>query len=306
MPEQLSLMLEAAATIAVEPTRDVLVHGARARGVPKHKAVVHVRGVSASTLKRMLAFAEDALRYNQGPGRALDLTNTHGAGTNGPIGRGNLHADSKGVEDWHTKEHATWPHLMRALRAQREAEPRIAQARDLAEAYHYLHAYSFAYGSPADAPPALIAAIHAHIVALEGDPRQRRPHPPLAQPSRAAAAGPRERLPCPAPTSSDPRRRGTRPVSPAPRRPPRAPPRTRAVPSIADTRRDTSMSERNPPYQATPPTPSSRSTTQRPAHSHERARLPQRCRSERAGVDLVAEQKRRRSVSGSPVVSGSR
>ena len=167
---QLSLMLEAAPAIAVTPTRDVLVYGSRGRGVPKHKAVVQVAGVSASTLKRMLDFAEDALRYNQGPARTLDLTKTHGAGTNGPIGRGNLHADSKGVEDWHTKEHAGWPQLLRALRAQRGAEPRIAQARDLAEAYHYLHAYSFAYGTPADAPPALIAGIRAHIVALGGDP----------------------------------------------------------------------------------------------------------------------------------------
>lgn len=167
---QLSLMLEASAAIAVEPTRDVLVHGSRGRGVPKHKADVHVRDVSASTLKRMLAFAEDALRYNQGPARTLDLTATHGAGTNGPVGRGNLQADSKGVEDWHTKEHATWPQLLRALRAQREAEPHVAQARDLAEAYHYLHAYSFAYGSPADAPPALITSIRAHIVALGGNP----------------------------------------------------------------------------------------------------------------------------------------
>ena len=166
----LSLMLEASPAIAVTPTRDVLIHGSRGRGVPKHKAIVQVAGVSASTLKRMLDFAEDALRYNQGPCRALDLTTTHGAGTNGPIGHGNLHADSKGVEDWHTKEHATWPQLLRALRAQREAEPRIAQARDLAEAYHYLHAYSFAYGTPADAPPPLIAGIHAHIVALGGDP----------------------------------------------------------------------------------------------------------------------------------------
>jgi hypothetical protein len=122
--------------------------------VPKHKAVVQVAGVSASTLKRMLDFAEDALRYSQGPARTLDLTTTHGAGTNGPIGRGNLHADSKGVEDWHTKERATWPQLLRGLRAQREAEPRIAQARDLAEAYHYLHAYSFRLRHPGRrAPP---------------------------------------------------------------------------------------------------------------------------------------------------------
>ena len=148
----------------------MLIHGSRGRGVPKHTAAVQVAGVSASTLKRMLDFAEDALRYNQRPSRTLDLTTTHGAGTNGPIGRGNLHADSKVVEDWHTKEHTTWPQLLRALRAQREAEPCIAQARDLAEAYHYLHAYSFAYGTPADAPPALIAGIRAHILALGGDP----------------------------------------------------------------------------------------------------------------------------------------
>jgi hypothetical protein len=159
----------------------------------------------------MLALAEDALRYNQAASAAIDLTTTRGAGTNGPICRGNLHAKSRGVEDWHTKERATWPQLLRALRAQREAEPRVAQARDLAEAYHCLHSYAHVYGTPADLPPTLLASIHAQIVALGGRPRRRRPHP-LIRPLRPRASRSR-------PDVEDPdrsaRRRGTRPVSPA-------------------------------------------------------------------------------------------
>jgi hypothetical protein len=114
MAEQLSLMLEASPAIAVAVTRDVLLYGARARSVRPTRAVVQVPCVSASTLKRMLALAEDALRYNQAASAAIDLTNTRGAGTNGPIGRGNLHANSRGIEDRHTKERATWPQLLRA------------------------------------------------------------------------------------------------------------------------------------------------------------------------------------------------
>jgi hypothetical protein len=59
---------------------------------------------------------------------------------------------------------------LRALRAQREAEPHVAQARDLAQAYHYLRDYAHAYGTPADAPPRLLAAIREEITALGGNP----------------------------------------------------------------------------------------------------------------------------------------
>ena len=61
-------------------------------------------------------------------------------------------------------------HPRKHRRAQREDEPHIARARDLAHAYHYLSYYSRAYGTPADAPPALIASLRASIEELGGDP----------------------------------------------------------------------------------------------------------------------------------------
>jgi len=171
MTEQLSLFAEAtAAPVDVAVTRDVRIDGARAGAIPKHKTVVHVAGFEPATLARMLALAEDALRYNQCPTARLDIRPTRGTGTNGPVGRGNLMADSRGVHDWRTGQQATWSQLLRALRAQREQEPHVAQARDLAEAYQYLDYYRRAYGTPADAPPQLLASIRDEIRALGGDP----------------------------------------------------------------------------------------------------------------------------------------
>jgi hypothetical protein len=79
-------------------------------------------------------------------------------------------ADSRGVHDWMNGQEATWSQLLRALRAQREQEPHVAQARDLAEAYHYLDYYRRAYGTPADASHRLLASIRDEIRALGGDP----------------------------------------------------------------------------------------------------------------------------------------
>jgi len=79
-------------------------------------------------------------------------------------------ADGKGIRDFRTGESATWPQLLRALAAQREDEPHVARARDLAEAYHYLSYYSRAYGTPADAPPRLLENLRMAIGELGGDP----------------------------------------------------------------------------------------------------------------------------------------
>jgi hypothetical protein len=170
MQQQLSLLAEASTPITVAATRAVLIYGARAPEVPRHQAAVQLPGVRPATLARMLALAEDALRYNQAPTATLNLADRRGAGSNGPIGTGNLHADSNGIEAHDTGERAAWPQLLRALRAQREAEPHIAQARDLAQAYRYLHYYAHAYGTPADAPPRLLAAIRDEIANLGGNP----------------------------------------------------------------------------------------------------------------------------------------
>jgi hypothetical protein len=88
MPEQLTLALFD--TIAIEPTRDVLLRGADAisggmvlfahRHVPARPATVTGDRVWLA----MLDLAEDARRYNQAGRAVLDLTARHGAGSNGP------------------------------------------------------------------------------------------------------------------------------------------------------------------------------------------------------------------------------
>ena len=174
MDDQLSLLGDAVAdeTVTVSPTRAVLMHGASAREVPRHRDVGPIGSAGAETAARMLALAENALRYNQAPSPRLvvDPEKRKGLGSNGPMGANSLMADNTAIRDYKTGETATWPQLLRALAAQREDEPHIARARDLAHAYHYLSYYSRAYGTPADAPPALIASLRASITELGGDP----------------------------------------------------------------------------------------------------------------------------------------
>ncbi len=152
MSEQLTLALFD--TIAVEPTRDVLYRGAGAisggvflfahHHVPARPATVTGDRVWLA----MLDLAEDARRYNQAGRAVLDLTAKAGAGSNGPIGTGDLMLDGKGCENWRDKSRATWPALLAGRREQRHAEPDIARARDLAEAYHYLDYYGHVYAQP--------------------------------------------------------------------------------------------------------------------------------------------------------------
>jgi hypothetical protein len=174
MGEQLSLLGDAAAeeTVRVAPTRKVLVHGANAPEVPRHRDAGALGSASAETVRRMLELAEDALRYNQAPNPRLMVPEkrTRGLASNGTIGINSLTADGKGISDFRTGESATWPQLLRALAAQRRDEPHVARARDLAEAYHYLRYYCRAYGTPADAPPKLLENLRAAIRELGGDP----------------------------------------------------------------------------------------------------------------------------------------
>jgi hypothetical protein len=174
MDEQLSLLGDAAATeaVSVAPTRLVLVHGAHAPQVPCHRDVGAIGSASVETARRMLELTEDALRYNQAPDPRLIVPakRTPGLGSNGPMGRGLLMASGAGISVFETGESATWPQLLRALAAQRQDEPHVARARDLAEAYHYLKYYSRAYGAPEDAPPKLLDNLRAAIRDLGGDP----------------------------------------------------------------------------------------------------------------------------------------
>jgi hypothetical protein len=174
MGEQLSLLGDAAAdeAVRVAPTPRVLVYGANAPEVPRHRDAGRLGSAGVQTARLMLALAEDALRYNQAPNPRLVVPDKRGRGigSNGPIGRDLLTADSKGIRDFQTGESATWPQLLRALAAQREDEPHVARARDLAEAYHYLSYYSRAYGTPDDAPPKFLDNLRAAIRELGGDP----------------------------------------------------------------------------------------------------------------------------------------
>jgi hypothetical protein len=101
--EQLTLALFD--TIAVEPTRDVLLRGADAisggvflfahHHVPARPATITEDWVWLA----MLDLVEDARRYNQAGRAVLDLTAKAGAGSNGPIGTGDLMFDRQGLRE---------------------------------------------------------------------------------------------------------------------------------------------------------------------------------------------------------------
>lgn len=64
-------------------------------------------------------------------------------------GGGTFSYDGKGVavvsQGRFDKRYASWPALLRGLGTQREAEPHVADARDLAAAYHALEQYDRFY-----------------------------------------------------------------------------------------------------------------------------------------------------------------
>jgi hypothetical protein len=180
--DSLQLQLTLDEEIVVDPTPDVLRCGASAQ--PHGKLLLAHRHVpqrppsvaSDSTWLAMLDLAEAARRYNQAPDPVLRLRN--GAGSIGPMGTGMLHLDGRGCENWTTNEMASWPRLLAGLRAQRLAEPHVARARDLAEAFHYLDYYGRVY---CDRPPPahdsrewspipLIEQLARAILELGGDP----------------------------------------------------------------------------------------------------------------------------------------
>jgi len=69
---------------------------------------------------------------------------------------------------------ATWPRLLAGRAEQREVEPDVARARDLAEAYHYLDYYGGVYEEPEESdewsPVPLIRRLAAEARELGGDP----------------------------------------------------------------------------------------------------------------------------------------
>jgi hypothetical protein len=130
-----------------------------------------------------LDFAEEARRYNQAGCARLDLSKRDGAGSNGPMGQGGpsgpmLMASSRGVEV--DGRLATWPQLLGGRREQREVEPEVARARDLAEAYHYLDYYGRVYAEPEPddewSPVPFIRRLALEARQLGGDPSLLEPH----------------------------------------------------------------------------------------------------------------------------------
>lgn len=185
--DQLSLFEQPAAPAAPPAALAVtwqMLHLGAVAG-PKH-AVVELRAATRAkrdaapippdVVARMLDLAERALRYNQAPHPRLDATKRGQAGSNGPMGIGELMADSKGIHGRAVEPQiaATWPQLLAGLRAQRQEEPEVARLRDLAEGYHYLDYYGSVYASqPVSGEwrgDRLIEAIARDVIELGGDP----------------------------------------------------------------------------------------------------------------------------------------
>ncbi len=130
-PEQLTLAVYD--QITVEPTPDVLALGADTISDGRFRFAHHHVPARPATVSddpvwlAMLDLAEQARCYNQASRAILDLTARNGAGSNGPIGFGDLHLDAKGAENWRDHSRARWAALLAGRRAQRHAEPNRVQ-----------------------------------------------------------------------------------------------------------------------------------------------------------------------------------
>jgi len=130
-----------------------------------------------------LEFAEGELRYAQAPCARLVLSGPESrssrcnGGTSGP-GRPTLWASSRGVEVDGRK--LSWARVLAGRAEQRDAEPQIARARDLAHVYHLLDYYGHAYSEPVEedrwSPVPLIVSLAERAYELGGDPSRLEPH----------------------------------------------------------------------------------------------------------------------------------
>jgi hypothetical protein len=149
MSGQLDLFAPPIEAITVEPTRDVIFRGAGSSEVPRHTFIPTPRPRVLHDDDWMLALgvAERQIRWwswtrphplplDERP----DSVGGHSLGDRRWIDYG-----SKGVavRDRLGGEYrcASWAFLLKGLREQREAEPHIADARDLAHAYSALETY---------------------------------------------------------------------------------------------------------------------------------------------------------------------
>jgi hypothetical protein len=123
-----------------------------------------------------LDHAEDAHRFNQSPVAVLQLdakVSRSSGGCSSP-GEPRLMHDGRGVEVDDVL--VRWPHLLAARAEQREIEPEVARARDLAEAYHCLDYFGRVYDQFSHredwSPLPLIRRLAEEARALGGDPAQ--------------------------------------------------------------------------------------------------------------------------------------
>jgi hypothetical protein len=154
MSGQLGLFAPPIERITVAPTRDVVYRGAGSSEVPRHTYV-------PSPTPRALASEEDwllALMVAEGQIRWASWTQPHPLplatrpdSTGGKSLGGGAWVDygTKGVAVRRSRggalRYAPWASLLRGLREQRDQEPHIADARDLAHAYSALDTYDRYY-----------------------------------------------------------------------------------------------------------------------------------------------------------------
>lgn len=134
-------------------------------------------GTEAADWLAALEFAEEQLRYAQAPCARLILSGPGSRAskcTGGAYGPGSprLWASSRGVEV--DGRMLSWTRVLAGRSEQRDAEPQIARARDLAHVYHLLDYYGHVYDEPSEgdkwSPVALIVGLAERVYELGGDP----------------------------------------------------------------------------------------------------------------------------------------
>ncbi len=179
MSAQLSVLAAIAESTAparppLPPTRDVLAIGASAPSVPTYAITAAPHPITAGVWFQMLHFTERLLRDGTPHATAIDPTAPDATAI--VAGAGTVAAVYSGVwfdvERTHLVERnhdhrIPWVQLLAALAAAREDEPRVARARDLAEAYRLRrHMGAADIHAPAD----VLAALDQRIIATGGDP----------------------------------------------------------------------------------------------------------------------------------------
>lgn len=170
----------------------VLHHGSRAgrkRGTLEplfpHLHVPHRPAKLARDEAWLLAldYAEEVHRFDQSPRAVLRLDGKVSRSLGGRCGGGEprLRHDSQGIKV--DELLLKWPRLLAARGEQREVEPEVARARDLAQAYRYLDYFGEVYGEPEDregfdgigeqfSPVPLVRRLAEEAIELGGNPAQ--------------------------------------------------------------------------------------------------------------------------------------